>query len=295
MRRTTIQRHALALMTGLLLATRLAAPAHAVPLSPGTGVALGGTTAAARPELVGVTQHDKLIPFQITDGGGVLLYEGTLQNRVVRSNLDHTLDFYYVVRDTVGGLNGILQSARTHDFGHLHTDVDYRTDTLPAKPTTRAQRDPGPGHRVELLYGNSVFSGEESLPTFIKTDAYHFTDGGKTVLSLQGGYSVVLDTVQPVIPGDFDGDGDVDAFDLGIWQTGFGTRRDVGDGVVDAADYTIWRSFGDADADLDVDAFDLGLWQTHFGAGRATPRAIPEPASLALIGLGTLLIARRRA
>ncbi len=68
------------------------------------------------------------------------------------------------------------------------------------------------------------------------------------------------------LAGDFDGDGDVDGFDLGLWQAGFGiasgaTARD-----------------GDADGDGDVDAFDLGLWQQTFteAAGAAV---VPTPAS----------------
>ncbi len=78
-------------------------------------------------------------------------------------------------------------------------------------------------------------------------------------------------------PGDFDLDGDVDAFDLGLWQVGFG--RGPGAKVRD----------GDADLDGDVDAFDLGLWQVNFGTVVAA--SIPEPAGIAfcsavLLGLG---------
>jgi len=84
---------------------------------------------------------------------------------------------------------------------------------------------------------------------------------------------------------DWDRDGDVDAFDLGIWQTGFGTTE--GGNVLN----------GDADGDGDVDAFDLGLWQTNFGTvtrpGENGVAAIPEPASLAAIGAIALLGLRR--
>ncbi len=84
---------------------------------------------------------------------------------------------------------------------------------------------------------------------------------------------------------DWDRDGDVDAFDLGIWQTGFGTTE--GGNVLN----------GDADGDGDVDAFDLGLWQTNFGTvtrpGGNGVAAIPEPASVAAIGAIALLGLRR--
>ncbi len=72
-------------------------------------------------------------------------------------------------------------------------------------------------------------------------------------------------------PGDFDGDGDVDAFDLGLWQSGFGLAR-----------FSLALD-GDADGDGDADAFDLGLWQSHFGTTPAL--AVPEPGAL-----GTLFV-----
>ncbi len=72
------------------------------------------------------------------------------------------------------------------------------------------------------------------------------------------------------VPGDADGDGDVDAFDLGFWQAQFGR---TGGGLE-----------ADFDRDGDVDGFDLGLWQTNFGTGRSA--AVPEPATA-----GTVLVA----
>ncbi len=80
--------------------------------------------------------------------------------------------------------------------------------------------------------------------------------------------------------GDFDGDGDVDAFDLGIWQTGFGTT------------YAATADRGDADYDGDVDAFDLGIWQTAFDGSAAVPAA-PEPAVAGVLLAGLLTATRR--
>ncbi len=90
------------------------------------------------------------------------------------------------------------------------------------------------------------------------------------------------------ITGDFDGDGDVDGFDLAVWQTGFGTAAGAN------------RADGDADGDGDVDAFDLGLWQLHFGRiTLASPvtevsHVVPEPSTAASSLIAALMLSRAR-
>jgi len=98
---------------------------------------------------------------------------------------------------------------------------------------------------------------------------------GDTV-EISGRFDVNVTDAEPV-PGDADGDGDVDAFDLGIWQTQFGMEGD--------------DLSADFDMDGDVDGFDLGLWQTNFGAG-VDDSAVPEPATLALLAVGCVAIRR---
>jgi hypothetical protein len=83
------------------------------------------------------------------------------------------------------------------------------------------------------------------------------------------------------------------------------------DGVVDAADYTIWRdTLGQTgeglDADFDnsnsIDATDYELgWKANFGRNRFTVgpgsgggAAIPEPASIVLIGMGWAVLCSGR-
>jgi hypothetical protein len=54
-------------------------------------------------------------------------------------------------------------------------------------------------------------------------------------------------SARPVIPGDYDTDGDVDEDDYGKWQETFGSSLPGadgnGNGVVDAADYVVWRKY----------------------------------------------------
>ncbi|MEM9353055.1 MAG: fibronectin type III domain-containing protein [Planctomycetota bacterium] len=72
-----------------------------------------------------------------------------------------------------------------------------------------------------------------------------------------GGTTVVADAVRvdllPALNADFDGDADIDLFDLLRLQRGFGAGTTVAE--------------GDADRDDDVDADDLEYWVTQAGAG----------------------------
>ncbi|MFN3165819.1 MAG: PEP-CTERM sorting domain-containing protein, partial [Phycisphaeraceae bacterium] len=79
-------------------------------------------------------------------------------------------------------------------------------------------------------------------------------------------------------------DGDVDDSDLG---TAFANYSGPGFAGRTWAD-------GDTDGDGDVDDSDLGSAFSAYTGPIAAPTQIPEPASLSLIALGGLLIARRR-
>ncbi|MEQ9453452.1 MAG: PEP-CTERM sorting domain-containing protein [Phycisphaeraceae bacterium] len=135
-------------------------------------------------------------------------------------------------------------------------------------------------------------------------------------------------TVAVSLPGDFDNSGVLDAPDVELLIAGFGNSAfDLdGDNDADSADIAYWvetlygSSIGDAnldfsvdlidlsalasafsepgayaDADFDgsgvVDLIDLSLLATNFGFS-GTPA--PEPASLAILGLGVAALARRR-
>ncbi|MFN3167901.1 MAG: PEP-CTERM sorting domain-containing protein [Phycisphaeraceae bacterium] len=88
------------------------------------------------------------------------------------------------------------------------------------------------------------------------------------------------------IPGDTDGDGDIDDSDLGTAFSNYTGPLSPGTGGKTAAD-------GDTDGDGDVDDSDLGTAFSGY-TGPLSPAAVPEPTSLALIGLGGLLALRRR-
>jgi hypothetical protein len=90
----------------------------------------------------------------------------------------------------------------------------------------------------------------------------------------------------PALPGDTDGDGDVDDADLGVAFANYTGPLAPNTGGKTAAD-------GDVDGDGDVDDADLGAAFAAY-TGPTAPAAVPEPTSLALIGIGGLALIRRR-
>ena len=85
------------------------------------------------------------------------------------------------------------------------------------------------------------------------------------------------------LPGDFDEDGDVDAFDFADWKANYPT----------ASGATL--AMGDADNDGDVDGFDFADWQANYPyPPQPQPEPTPEPATLGLLLLGGVVLLRRR-
>ncbi len=83
-----------------------------------------------------------------------------------------------------------------------------------------------------------------------------------------------------------------------------------GDGAVDAADYTVWRDnlggtdesvlFGNGNGDGIIDAADYVRWRTNYGsmltlpAPTASLATVPEPGALGLLSVMGLMVVRRR-
>lgn len=93
--------------------------------------------------------------------------------------------------------------------------------------------------------------------------------------------AVVYGTITaPTIPGDFDGNGMVNAADLAQWKGDFGVNDD-----------------SDANGDGRTDGSDFLIWQRNYGTGvpaSSAAAAVPEPTALALVGLGVASVALMR-
>ena len=160
-----------------------------------------GTTAAAEADLAGTVVVDNLLPFRIFSPAGALLFEGTLQNRVVQSSATGLMHFYYRIRDTKAGLNGIVKSVITRSYASSpRTMADWRPDGLGAIDPFQVERSAGAGAQLRFDFDTSadpLVSGQESKFFYIKTGNKEYKNNGQTRIVLTSGDSTVLRTLAP--------------------------------------------------------------------------------------------------
>ena len=176
---------------------------RAVPLPLGD-TPISGTTAALRPELAGTVLEDVIQPYGFINSTGTLAMFGTVQNRVVRSDVDGTLDFYWRIVPTPNPiLNPITQDGeivafRVNGFGGDALDGDWRIDGSGNVPPQIA-RNFG-GGSVNFLFDPGVRVGEESRFFFLDTTATSYAKVGHYDLlgAPTGSISPLFDTFVPV-------------------------------------------------------------------------------------------------
>jgi hypothetical protein len=123
-------------------------------------------------------------------------------------------------------------------------------------------------------------------------------DGGQLALSLPIAFTITQNLLDGVLdfeldatgqivgslttasPGDFDGNGAIDATDYVIWRANFGSTSSLaadanGNGIVDAADYTVWRN------------------NLPTGASAAPAAFVPEPATITILLVLAMRMSRR--
>lgn len=109
-----------------LALTALGTHAHATVLAVGI-TPLNGTTLAAKPQLAGTVVEDDISNFSFAAYGGTVT--GSVQSRVVRSDVDGTYDFYWRVFNDANS-SGAITSFRVADFVTSVYDADFRIDGL---------------------------------------------------------------------------------------------------------------------------------------------------------------------
>jgi hypothetical protein len=166
-----------------------AALAQAVPLLPGEGAALPGTTVDDEPQLAGVVLVDDLVAFSFDAYGGTV--SGVVQVSILRSDLDGTLDFYWRVFNDAGSA-GAIGSFRIGEFNAGLFNVNWRRDGLGDVAPDFAYRFPAPlGGYVNFDFANGLLPGQSSSFFFVDTDAtayalnafYDLTNIGQTQIS----------------------------------------------------------------------------------------------------------------
>jgi PEP-CTERM motif len=170
----------------MTLALLGAATAQAVTLDKGfvaesfLDTGLGGTTSAARPELVGLVLQDDVQAFSFN---GV---SGTVQNRVVQETASGTLDFYWriVVDAPATGALASIEAFRLIDFGYgFINDADWRSDGLgDTAPFIGRVFNPAahPQGAINFLFPDpAVGPGPGSYFFFLHTDATNYAKTAK--------------------------------------------------------------------------------------------------------------------
>lgn len=182
-------------VTGVLVSTQ----AWSVSLTTTGDYAISGTTVAANPQLAGLVLEDTISNFSISGAGESLL--GTIQNRVVRSSVDGTLDFYWRITPTSG--EGDISAFRVLGFDGYTLNADWRVDGLGSvAPTTARYFGPGSGAINFLFDGGEVGVGQSSYFFFLDTNATSYSKTGQFDLlcANSGCISQLYETYAPSVP-----------------------------------------------------------------------------------------------
>lgn len=207
----------------------------------------------------------------LVDGVGL---GGTLGTPGAASSVDGSGNFDLGFHELTVN-QGVLTAMGSGALSGVNQTIDFAAAPAPATLVGSATL----GITLDSVIGNT------GLYTATLTAPISFTEPfeaeGITVNVSADGLLIATDTFarQLTTPGDLDGDGEVNAGDLDLLL----------------AEWGLSGSPADADGSGTVDGDDLAIVINNWGDGDPPDVNIPEPGSLALLGLGGLaLILRRR-
>ena len=192
--------------------------------------------------------------------GNVTVFNAALVNGSARSQLTIPTGALDAIADSAtltlgGGMNGFSQLS---GFAELGTGVNEFVGAVVL------------GSTMYTTPGTTF--GRVGIGATIESDEFFIGDGIITIAALAG------------VPGDFNGNGIVDAADYVLWRKGGPLQNEVSNsGTVDEQDYLDWRAH-------------FGNSGSGSGSGLQAAGGVPEPATIALVGLGVTLVgfSRRR-
>jgi hypothetical protein len=147
--------------------------AQAVTLTPDVYTLLPGTTVAGEPQLAGTVIKDDVQPFSFAAYSGIV--SGTVQVRIVRSDIDNTLDFYWRVFNDLNSA-GSIGDLRLAFFVSPEYKGNYRTDGLGDVGPDRAWLFLNPPYNgyINFIFSDGLLPGQSSLFFFLDTTATNY-------------------------------------------------------------------------------------------------------------------------
>jgi hypothetical protein len=221
-------------------------------------------------EETGFPLHGYSYQYEGTEAGGngemvlnILSGEALTDVGSFQLTLDAAKD-YRVVFEVIGNvLHG--QVMELDGVGNIVATVADQTRDLDASPPGVKNWDGDPNTpEAEFVPYASGYSGVYGVGNVFYTDADFTIDNFRS------------ESLGASLPGDFDDDGDVDGVDLAQWKDDFGVNDD-----------------SDADLDGDTDGADFLIWQQNWTGApvAAAAAAVPEPATLGMVGIATAIVA----
>lgn len=189
------------LRPGLLLplaGAAFAAQAATTTLVPGVATPVGSSTVLDEPWLAGTVLEDRTDAFAIAGTG----FTGAIRSRVVRSSVDHTVDFYWQVQVDAGAPpRTVASSLRIAGFLSDTYRAGWAADGTGEVATATGYLFPDGLGNVNFNYaGDGVAAGQWSFWTYLDTGAYAYAPDAIADVVVDFDTSNVVTTFAPAVP-----------------------------------------------------------------------------------------------